>query len=110
MRRLAIGLAAVWALTTGCAGFRPCPDGWWGADKAQHFAAAALIGAGGTALAPSRLEAEEAAAVGWSAAMLAGAGKEGWDANVRKTCWSWQDLFWDFLGASVGASAAWALE
>ena len=110
MRSLAIGLAGMLAVTTGCADFRTCRDAWWGADKARHFAAAAMIGAGGAALASSRLKAEEAAATGWSAAMLAGTGKEGWDVNVKKTCWSWQDLFWDFLGASAGASAAWALE
>ena len=110
MRSLASGLAGILAVTTGCADFHTCQDAWWGADKAKHFAAAALIGADGAAWAPSRLEAEEAAAAGWSAAMLAGAGKECWDANVRETCWSWRDLFWDFLGASAGASAAGALK
>lgn len=103
-------LVAGIALQAGCAGFRTCPDSWWGADKLGHFAAAAMIGAGGAALASSRLDAEEAAAAGWSAALLAGVSKEGWDLNVKHTCWSWHDLFWDFLGASAGASAAWAVE
>ena len=105
-----IALAAVVALQSGCANFRTCHDAWWGADKARHFAAAAVISAGGAALASSRLEAEESFAIGCSAGVLAGAAKEWRDLHIRKTCWSWRDLFWDSLGASVGASAAWALE
>ena len=38
--------------------------------------------------------------------MAAGLGKETYDLRVKGTCWSWRDVFWDFLGASAGASLA----
>ena len=105
------GLIAAGLLAqAGCAGFRACGDAWWGPDKAKHFAAGFVLGAGGTALAAQELDPEEAAALGWLAAMAAGAGKEFYDLRVKGTCWSWHDLFWDFLGASAGASLALALD
>ena len=102
-------VAAVLLLQAGCAGFRTCSDSWLGPDKAKHFAAGFVVGAGG-ALAARDLEPEEAAAIGWTAAMAAGLGKETYDLRVKGTCWSWQDVFWDFLGASAGASLAAALD
>lgn len=102
-------VAAVLLMQAGCAGFRTCGDSWLGPDKAKHFAAGFVLGAGG-ALAARDLEPEEAAAVGWSTAMAAGFGKETYDLRVKGTCWSWRDVFWDFLGASLGASAVWARE
>ena len=102
-------VAAVLLLQAGCAGFRTCNDVWWGPDKAKHFAAGFALAAGGT-LAARDLEPEEAAAIGWTAAMAAGLGKETYDLRVKGTCWSWRDVFWDFLGASAGASLAAALD
>ena len=102
-------VAAVLLLQAGCAGFRTCGDSGLGPDKAKHFAAGFVLGAGG-ALAARDLGPEEAAATGWTAAMAAGFGKEAYDLRVKDTCWSWRDVFWDFLGASLGASAVWALE
>ena len=99
-------VAAVLLLQAGCAGFRTCNDAWWGPDKAKHFAAGFALAAGGTALAANELDPEAAAAGGGSAAMAAGLGKETYDLRVKDTCWSWQDVFWDFLGASAGASLA----
>ena len=104
------GIAAVLLLQAGCVHFRTCDDAWWGPDKAKHFAAGFVLGAGGTALAARELDPEQAAALGWSAAMAAGAGKEFYDLRIQDTCWSWRDLFWDFLGASTGASLALALD
>ncbi|NCD21351.1 MAG: hypothetical protein EOL90_00210 [Spartobacteria bacterium] len=76
-------VAAVLLLQAGCAGFRTCNDSWLGPDKAKHFAAGFVIGAGG-ALAARDLEPEEAAAFGWTAAMAAGFGKEAYDLRVKK--------------------------
>lgn len=104
-----IALAAVLAAFCGCAGFRTCADPWWGRDKAQHFVLSMAIGAGGAALASEHLDPGEAFAVGWSAAAVAGAGKEWSDLFRKNTCWSWRDYFWDCLGASIGASLAWTL-
>lgn len=102
-------VAAVLLLQAGCAGFRTCGDSWLGPDKAKHFAAGFVLGAGGS-LAARDLGPEEAAAFGWTTAMAAGFGKEAYDLRVKDTCWSWRDVFWDFLGASLGASAVWTLE
>lgn len=102
-------VAAVLLLQAGCAGFRTCGDPWLGPDKAKHFAAGFVLGAGGS-LAARDLGPEEAAATGWTTAMAAGFGKEAYDLRVKGTCWSWRDVFWDFLGASLGASAVWALD
>ena len=102
-------VAAVLLLQAGCAGFRTCGDSWLGPDKAKHFAAGFVLGAGG-ALAARDLGPEEAAGIGWTTAMAAGFGKAAYDLRVKDTCWSWRDVFWDFLGVSLGASAVWALE
>ena len=64
-------VAAVLLLQAGCAGFRTCGDSWLGPDKAKHFAAGFVLGAGG-ALAARDLGPEEAAGIGWTAAMAAG--------------------------------------
>lgn len=94
----------------GCAGFRPCPeeDAWFGSDKLKHFAAAGAI-AGGITCALEDEGREPATAAGLGAAMAAGLGKEWYDLDIKKTCWSWKDLVWDFLGASAGVTAAAAL-
>lgn len=104
-------LAALLLINGGCAGIRSCgaEDPWLGSDKARHFAAAALIGGGVTLLADN--ETDSSPAVGWSAAVATGATKEVYDLKVRKTCFSWKDLVWDVIGASVGVSiAVWASE
>jgi uncharacterized protein YfiM (DUF2279 family) len=100
-----------WLSCAGCASFRACDQGddWWGSDKKKHFAAAALIGAGVTFAASTQADPGESAALGVTVAMVVGLGKEGYDLEVKKTCWSWKDLVWDFIGASAGASAAVAM-
>ena len=98
---------------SGCAHFRSCGSGdrWWGEDKKKHFAASALIGAGITFASSTQTDTAEAAAIGFAAAVSAGAAKEWHDLYIQKTCWSWKDLAWDIIGASVGASlAAWAVD
>ncbi|HMP97045.1 MAG TPA: hypothetical protein PKA51_09005 [Kiritimatiellia bacterium] len=100
-------------MSVGCAGFRACgpEDDAWGADKRKHFVASALIGAGATAVAAQRNDTGDAAAMGFSVALAAGLAKEGYDLYGKQTCWSWKDLVWDVLGASVGVSlAAWATD
>lgn len=97
---------ALLLLNTGCAGLRYCgsDDPWLGVDKQKHFAASALLGAGITAAASSGLDSEDAAAAGIAAAMGAGLVKERRDCKKPGGCFSWKDLVWNFIGASVGAS------
>ena len=102
-------LVAVLVVNTGCASFRRCgpDDSWLGPDKASHFAATALIGGGVTLLLDN--ETESAASIGWSAAVTTGIAKEVYDLRVKQTCFSWKDLVWDVIGASVGVTvASWA--
>ena len=104
---------AVIVLQTGCAGFRFCErdDQWLGADKGKHFAASALIGGGATAIANQSTDTDEAVLIGISAAAAAGVSKEYYDLYHKKTCFSWKDLVWDFIGASAGITvAAWATD
>jgi len=96
--------------TPGCAGFRSCHEGdpWLGTDKFKHFAISGAIAAGVTAGLHEK-DSDVAVAAGMGAAMVAGTAKEWHDLYNRNTCWSWKDLVWDFIGASVGASAASAI-
>ncbi len=102
------GLVLLCLACSGCASFRSCGngEGWFGQDKAKHFAGSALIGGSVTAIAAQDMDTGEAVALGYAVAMSAGIGKEVYDLNVKNTCWSWKDLVWDFLGASVGITIA----
>jgi len=94
-------------MPAGCAGFRSCQEGdaWFGTDKYKHFAFSGAIAAAVTASFHEE-DPETAAALGMGAAMAAGTTKEWHDLHKRNTCWSWRDLAWDFIGASVGVTAA----
>jgi uncharacterized protein YfiM (DUF2279 family) len=94
-------------LGAGCATVDHPDDRWFGRDKAYHCAAAAVIGAGVTALVSGdELSDVEAGARGTGAAVIAGASKEWFDRGVRKTYWSWKDLVWDLIGGLAGSFAA----
>lgn len=95
---------------SGCARFRACDDSWLGTDKQKHFLISAGMGAGFTRLAMEHHGDPDAAALGIAGTISIGAGKEWYDLSAKKTCWSWRDFAWDVFGASVGATAALAIE
>lgn len=100
-------LVLVLLLPAGCATLGRPDDPWFGRDKAKHFVAGVLMGAGGTAVALNNgADDSGAVLVGVGFAMAVGAGKEWVDRDVRKTFWSWKDLAWDLAGAAAGAFAA----
>lgn len=102
-------LCVVLLFSSSCTGFRACSEGdpWFGQDKMKHFLGSAVIAAGGTVIAANNTDDDEdAALIGLSAAMATGLSKELYDNGIKQTCFSWKDLIWDFLGASVGATAA----
>jgi len=101
---VAIGLL----ISSSCTGLRSCGEGdrWFGKDKGKHFISSAMIAAGGTVIAANSLDNEDAAVIGVSVTMATGLSKEFYDNGVKETCFSWKDLVWDFIGASVGASIA----
>lgn len=39
---------------------------------------------------------------GWLAAMFLGVGKEFGDSRASGNAWSWSDIFYDFIGSSMG--------
>lgn len=105
---LVVGLMV---FSSGCATFQTCDDSWLGKDKVQHFLVGGLLG-GATAAAGRQ--------AGWNdgestlAAMTItfslGAGKELYDLNQKKTCWSWRDMAWNMAGALAGALVAGGLQ
>lgn len=85
-------------------------DPWFGPDKAAHFAGAALIGgigyAAGTAMFAER---SRAMALGFGAALAAGALKEALDATGLGDP-SWKDFAWDAIGGACGVGIAVAFD
>lgn len=93
-------------LVSGCATVNSREDHWFGRDKLYHFSAAAAIGAGISAMTEDRgKSACTAPVLGITAALAAGTGKELYDRNIKKTYWSWKDMFWNLLGGTVGSLA-----
>ncbi len=91
-------------LCSGCTHF--ANDSWTGKDKAEHFAASAILAAAGTAYGEHE---------GWNDARSRsfgllfsiglGAGKELYDSREAGTGWSWKDFAWDIAGAAAGYGA-----
>lgn len=74
------------------------------ADKRKHFFVSAALGAAGAATARQHgAERCEAARSGIVFTLVIGAGKEYYDLRIKRTHWSWGDLFWDLAGGTVGS-------
>lgn len=71
-------------------------DPWWGRDKAWHFAVSHAMS--------NALESRSSLSCTQSAALTLGVGvaKELVDWKIRKTFFSWKDLVYDALGATLG--------
>jgi putative lipoprotein len=91
---------------SGCAPSTVEHDAWFGQDKALHFGVAAFIGAESSMLAEyyGALD-TQASLVGVSCALGMGVLKELYDERVKKTYWSWKDMFWDAVGGAFGGIA-----
>lgn len=77
------------------------------ADKRKHFFVSAALGAAGAAAARNHgAEPCEAARTGIVFTIVIGAGKEYYDLRIKRTHWSWGDLFWDVAGGTVGSLLA----
>jgi len=82
-------------------------DPWFGPDKIQHFAYSAVIGASTAAILKNNGSSKcEAATGGIGFSLAIGAGKEYYDKYIKKTQWSWKDMFWDLAGGAVGSHLA----
>ena len=94
-------------VTSGCAASTSNHDDWLGRDKLYHFMATTAIGAGSSAVARDNGASKaEAVIVGISIAIGVGAAKESYDKWVRRTFWSWKDMFWDVVGGTIGSLIA----
>jgi putative lipoprotein len=92
---------------SGCATFFRADDPWFGRDKAYHFAAGGVIGAGTTlAVKNSGVHRDTAPCIGIAASVAIGGGKEWYDANIKRTYWSWKDMVWDLAGGTAGSYIA----
>lgn len=86
------------------------PDLWFGSDKAFHFGFSSGLAIGGYGAAITFSESPKVrVAFGASVAMLAGIGKELWDASGNGNP-SWKDLTWDVLGTAVGVAICWVID
>ena len=95
---------AVMFLCSGCATLYWGDDSWTGKDKAYHFVAGGIIGAGTTlALKRNGIDATAAPIIGISTSFAIGGGKEWYDANVKGSFWSWKDMAWDVIGGAAGS-------
>lgn len=81
-------------------------DSWTGKDKAEHFAASAVLAAAGTAYAHNQGRNEaQSRSFGLMFSVGLGAGKELYDSREAGSGWSWKDFSWDIAGAATGYSA-----
>ena len=87
----------------GCVTVDSRGDDWLGQDKVYHFAGSGILGAAGAGLGhEAGLSDVSAGACSFGLVMAMGAGKEAYDARVKKTYWSWKDLAWDAAGGILG--------
>ena len=95
----------------GCATAPAARDPWFGQDKFKHFGiSAGIAGAAAAIGANNGLEDGEAFVPALGLTLALGAGKEAYDAGVKKTFWSWRDLTWGLLGGLAGCGLAQAAE
>jgi len=105
MIKALIGYVLVMSLSA-CATTPHPNDEWFGNDKMRHFLVSSVIGAGFTKMAANNGVAPcDSIYVGISASLAIGAGKEWYDKKIRKTYFSWKDMFWDFAGGTLGSFA-----
>ena len=109
MLRRAVPVGLALALAAGEASAQSSDD-WFGADKALHFSASALLAGGGYALGAWGFEATyPRLLLGAGVGLAAGVGKELVDLAGYGDP-SWRDLAWDALGVGVGVTAAWLID
>jgi putative lipoprotein len=82
-------------------------DAWFGQDKALHFGVAAFLAAESSLCAELHGASDtRASVIGVSFVLGMGALKEVYDEHVKKTYWSWKDMFWNTVGGVVGGITA----
>ncbi|MFI8416709.1 YfiM family lipoprotein [Serratia sp. NPDC078593] len=80
-------------------------DSWTGKDKAQHFAASAVLAAAGSAYGDHQNWSEaHSRSFGLMFSIGLGAAKEFYDSRPGGSGWSWKDFVWDVAGAATGYS------
>ena len=91
----------------GCASQSTLRNEWLGADKVLHFGISTALAAAVTRHELNRGRSDcDARRIGFTVSISAGALKELYDKKIKKTFWSFEDMGWDLLGATVGSVAA----
>ena len=87
-----------------CALQSPAKPIQWQEDKIKHFTATSVISY--SAATHEREEYRDCPAAGRSIlfTMSIGAGKETYDVFIKKTFWDWEDMTWNLIGSTFGAS------
>jgi putative lipoprotein len=105
MCKALLGCVLVMSLSA-CATTHHANDQWFGDDKMRHFLVSSAIGAAFTKISANNGAAPcHSVFIGISASLAIGSGKEWYDKNIRKTYFSWKDMFWDFAGGTLGSFA-----
>lgn len=76
----------------------------WQADKIKHFSATTLISGALAHQQKDEYRDCDAAAQAIVITMSIGAGKETYDKYIKKTQWDWNDMGWNLIGSTLGAS------
>lgn len=92
------------ASTGGISRLKAPVDPWFSQDKYYHVLASAAI----AHVAAKRVERNSSdpcapLVVGLGISLSAGTVKELYDKNVKKTFFSWRDMFWNTVGALLGS-------
>lgn len=106
MRGAAVALLVLVAATARAAD----PDPWFGSDKALHFSVSGGLAMASYGAATTFSDSPKVrVAYGASVALLAGIGKELWDASGNGNP-SLRDLTWDVMGTAVGVTLCWLID
>jgi len=105
MLKITVVFSAIISINlSACALQSPTKPIQWQEDKIKHFSATTAISA--AAASHEREGDRDCQAAGRSIlfTMSIGAGKETYDKYVKKTFWDWEDMTWNLIGSTVGAS------
>jgi len=76
----------------------------WQEDKIKHFSTTTIISGAAAHHQKEDYRDCDAAAQAVMFTMTIGAGKELHDKYIKKTLWDWNDMAWNLIGSTLGAS------
>jgi len=99
-------ITIIFICATGCSTTTHKDDDWLGKDKMSHLVVSTVVSAVATRIAQDNGASDcSAPVIGFSFAMVVGAGKETHDKRIKGTYYSWKDMTWNLLGSIIGSLA-----